>query len=477
MKRWRRMPLRTRLTVAFAAGTTVVLGSVGFFAYVRMAASLLDTTDAGLRSRAEILAADVRARGPSLANVGSELIELDEAFVQVADASGRIVQSSSIVAGTPLLPPATIRSLPAPQFFDRSIPTIDNVTRVLAVPIETSDGHQVVLVGSSLQDRADELLQLAATLAIGGSVSLAVLSLVGWLLAGAALGPVERMRTEAAEISTAAATRRLTTPETDDEISRLGQTLNRMLDRIQASAEIERRFLDNASHELRTPLSILRSEVDLALSRSRSVGELVAALQSISEETDHLARLADDLLLLSRAHEGKLSIHQESVSLRAVVASVCARFEPAAERAGVGIEVDAADVLVSIDPVRLRQALDNLLANALRHLGPGDTVRVTGGCGDGWILLVIEDTGPGFQDETLPGAFEPFVRGADDGEADRNGAGLGLPIVRAIAEAHGGSAKAENGSEGGARITIRIPASGEPHPGVAASPLTEVDRA
>ncbi|MDP9302307.1 MAG: HAMP domain-containing protein, partial [Actinomycetota bacterium] len=340
------MPLRTRLTVAFAACTTVVLGSVGFFAYARMAANLLDATDAGLRSRAEILAADVRAHGPSLANVGSELIERDEAFAQVADASGRILQSSSIVAGAPLLPPATIRSLPAPQLFDRSIPGIDNVTRVLAVPVETSGGPLVVLVGSSLQDRADELLQLAATFATGGPAALAVLGLVGWLLAGAALRPVERMRTEAAEISTAAATRRLTTPEADDEISRLGQTLNRMLDRIQASAEIERRFLDHASHELRTPLGILRSEVDLALSRSRSVGELEAALRSISEETDHLARLADDLLLLSRAHEGNLSIHPESVSLRDVVASACARFEPAAERAGVGIEVDAADARV-----------------------------------------------------------------------------------------------------------------------------------
>ena len=468
MKRWSRMPLRTRLTVACAVGTTVVLGSVGIFAYLRMAATLLETTDAGLRSRAEILAADIRANGPTLTNVGSQLIERDEAFAQVADASGRIVQSSSIVADAPLLPPATIRSLLAPQLFDRSIPGIDNVTRLLAVPVKTSGGSFVVLVGSSLQDRADQLLQLAATFAIGGPVALAVLSLIGWLLAGAALRPVERMRTEAADISTAAATRRLTTPETDDEISRLGQTLNRMLGRIQESVEIERRFLDDASHELRTPLGILRSEVDLALSRNRSIGELEAALRSISEETDHLARLADDLLLLSRAHEGKLSIHAESVSLRDVVASACARFEPAAERAGVGIEVDVPNDPVSIDRVRLRQALDNLLANAMRHTGSGDTIRVAGGCVDGWIRLVIQDTGPGFQDEDLPHAFEPFVRGAYDGEADRNGAGLGLPIVRAIAEAHGGSATAENRREGGARITLEIATSDEQHPAPAA---------
>jgi len=450
---------------------------VGYFAYGRMAATLLAATDAGLRSRAEILAADVRAHGPSLANVGSELIERDEAFEQVADASGRIVQSSSIVAGASLLPPATIRSLPAPQLFDLRIPGIDNVTRALAVPVETSDGRSVILVGASLQDRADELLQLAATFAIGGPVALGVLSLAGWLLAGAALRPVERMRTEAAEISTAAATRRLTTPETGDEISRLGQTLNQMLDRIQTSAETERRFLDDASHELRTPLGILRSEVDLALSRSRSVGELEAALRSISEETDHLARLADDLMILSRAHQGKLSIHAELVSLRNVVESACARFEPAARRAGIRIEVDVVDDRAGVDPVRLRQALDNLLANAVRQMGSADTVRVAGGCGDGWIRLVVEDTGPGFPDEILRSAFEPFVRGADGGEADRDGAGLGLTIVRAIAEAHGGSATAENRPEGGARIMIQIPASDVQYPAAVTSPAAETDRA
>lgn len=463
MSRWSRMPLRTRLTVAFTAGTAVVLGSVGAFAYTRMASNLLDATDAGIRSRAEILAADVRAHGPSLANVGSELIELDEAFEQVADANGRIVQSSAIVADAPLLPPATIRSVTGPQIFERTIPGIDNTTRVLAVPVQISAGRTVVLVGSSLQDRADELLQLAATFAIGGPIALAVLSLVGWLLAGAALRPVEQMRSEADEISTAATTRRLSTRETDDEISRLGQTLNRMLDRIQSSAEVERRFLDDASHELRMPLAILRSEVDLALSRSRSVDELEAALRSISEETDHLARLADDLLLLSRSRDGKLSIRPESVSLREMLTSACARFEPVAERAGVALEVEAPDVSVSVDPVRLRQALDNLLANAMRHVEPGDVVRVAGRYDDGRIGVVVEDTGPGFENGTLLSAFEPFVRGGDDDEGDRGGAGLGLPIVRAIAEAHGGSAIAENRPDGGARITIEIP-SGEPHP-------------
>lgn len=458
MRRWNRLRLRTRLTLAFAAGTAIVLASVGIFAYVRMASNLLAANDAGLRSRAEILASDVRQNGPALANVGADLIERDESFEQIADASGRIIQSSSIVSGTPLLPPITIRSLRRPELFDRTVAGIDNVTRVLAVPVETSNGRSVVMVGSSLQDRADELLQLAATFAIGGPLALATLSLAGWLLAGATLRPVERMRAEAAEISTAADNRRLTTPQVGDEVARLGGTLNRMLDRIQASAETERRFLDNASHELRTPLGILRSEVDLALSRGRTVHELEAALRSVSEETEHLTRLADDLLVLSRAHEGKLSIHPEQVSLAELVSSVCAHFESQSARAGVRIDVDVDDRTVIVDPVRIRQALDNLLANALRHTSTGDVVLVSGRRDDGAIRLAVEDSGPGFANEILPKAFEPFVRGAGgDVNGGGVGTGLGLPIVRAIAEAHGGSAIAENRSEGGARIIVSIP--------------------
>src|SRR3989442_14000433 len=175
MRRWNRLHLRTRLTLIFAAGTAVVLASVAIFTYERTAADLLSANDAGLRSGAEILAADVRQNGPALANVGAELIERDESFEQIADAAGQIVQSSSIVSGKPLLPPTVIRSLRRPQIFDRIIPGIDNVTRVLAVPVETASGPSAVIVGSSLQDRADALLQLAATFAIGGPLALAPL--------------------------------------------------------------------------------------------------------------------------------------------------------------------------------------------------------------------------------------------------------------------------------------------------------------
>jgi two-component system OmpR family sensor kinase len=454
MRRWTKLPIRVRLTLMFATGMAAVLGAAGVFVYVRTGADLLDANDAGLRSRAEVLAAGIRANGPSVADVRSTLIEPDEAFAQVADASGAIEQSSPIVSDTPLLPAATIRSLSHPQLFDRRIAGIDNVTRVLAVPVQTDQGRSVVLVGSSLQDRRDQLLQLAATLAIGGPITLAVISWAGWALVGAALRPVQRMQRESASISTTEQDRRLSLPAADDEISRLGATLNAMLDRIQETFERERRFVDNASHELRTPVAILKAELDLALRRARTRDELHAALVSASEEADHLARLAEDMLVLSRAHGGRLPVHRTPTSLAALLEEQARRFAPRAAVARVSVEVTAVAEDLRIDPVRLRQALDGLLDNALRYTPAGGAIGLSATREDGLVRVGVQDSGPGFQPDFLPHAFEPFSRRVTDG---RKGAGLGLAIVRAIAEAHGGTAEAGNRPKGGASVTMVLP--------------------
>lgn len=361
-----------------------------------------------------------------------------------------------MIAGSSLLSPAVIRSLNHPEVFDRRIPGIDNVTLVLAVPVEASGVRSTVMVGSSLQDRRDEMLQLAATLAIGEPVALLLISFAGWLLAGAALRPVERMRQQAATISTTDLDRRLSTPDADDELARLGVTLNDMLDRIHESVENERRFLDNASHELRTPLGILKAELDLALSRARGTDELLAALRSASEETDHLARLAEDLLVLSWAHGGRLTVHPVDTPLSELIESVCKRCGPRAASARVRIEAQAPEATVRVDPVRIRQALDNLLDNALRHAHSGGLIRVSGEQNDGLLRLAVEDTGSGFPPAFLERAFQPFARGASSKDRG-SGAGLGLAIVRSIAEAHGGTAQAENRPGGGARVTLLLP--------------------
>jgi signal transduction histidine kinase len=259
------------------------------------------------------------------------------------------------------------------------------------------------------------------------------------------------MQREAAAISDTDPARRLSPPANDDEIAQLGSTLNSMLDRIEESFKRERRFVDNASHELRTPVSILKAELDLALSRARTREELEAALRSASEETEHLARLAEDLLVLSRARGGRLSVRREDVALPELLEGLARHFAARASSAGVRIEVSAPRDRAAIDPVRIRQALDDLLDNALRHSAPGGTIRLWAQRTADSLLVGVEDSGTGFASDFLPVAFEAFSR---HGDGDPDGAGLGLAIVRAIAEAHGGTAEAANRAEGGAAVTM-----------------------
>jgi len=433
----------------------LVLAGIGVFVYVRMGAALLETTDAGLLSRAEVLVAGVRASGLQLPGIGASLIESDEAFAQIADPSGRIVQSSPIVAGTALLPPASISSLTEHAFFDRHIPGIDNVTRILAVPVGQGPRRAVVMVGGSLQDREDHLLQLAATLAIGGPIALAIISWAGWLLSGAALHPMERMRRQAAAVSTSDPARRLPVPDRDDEVARLGTTLNEMLDRIQGSFERERRLLNNAAHELRTPLAILKGEVDLARGRPRTADELNAAMTSVSEETDHIAALARDLLVLARMNGGAPSVAAVETSLSELLTRTSDRHRTRARVRGVELQVETCAISARVDPVRMRQAVDNLIDNALRYTPEHGSVRIVADRIDGEVRIVVEDSGPGFPDGFRELAFEPFTRARSNG--DDAGAGLGLAIVRAIAEGHGGSAVAENRPTGGARVVVTLP--------------------
>jgi len=432
----------------------VVITGLSAFVYVRTGADLLDTVDAGLRSRAELLVTDLQHHDRAPVNVEPTLIENDEVFAQVAGDAGLIIQSSSKISRWRLLPPRVIRSLRVPGLYDRQIPGIDNVARVLAVPVHTSRGRVVVLVGASLQDRRDELLELGWTLAIAGAAALALISAGAWLALAGALRPVERMRTQAAAISATDAHRRLRLASGNDEISMLGATLNQMLDRIEESVDRERRFVDRASHELRTPLAVQRMELDVALAGPQTVDELRAALRGVSEENAHLARLTEDLLALSRARGGTLPIRRVETSLPELLADARRRNLPRA--GGIRMTFTAAQAGARIDPVWFRQAIDNLIDNALRHTPAGGRVDVSARHQDGTILLVVDDTGPGFTAAPAGAAFEPFAPSGRKQESKQTSARLGLAVVRTIAEAHGGRVWAENRPQGGARLTMTM---------------------
>jgi two-component system OmpR family sensor kinase len=255
-------------------------------------------------------------------------------------------------------------------------------------------------------------------------------------------------------MSGAVSAERVTLPPADDEIRRLGSTLNDLLERLELSVQRERRFAADASHELRTPLALLRTELELALRRPRSVDELVAALRSAAAETDRVAELAEGLLVLARADSAGLALTRRPVPAGQLLDDVSRRYSGRAAEAHRRIVVeDAFEGCVTVDAVRLGQALDNLAENALRY-GRGE-ITFRAQRGNAAFELSVADRGGGFAPDFLPRAFDRFSR-PDDARSGE-GSGLGLSIVQAIAHAHGGDAFAQNLAGRGAAITITIP--------------------
>jgi two-component system OmpR family sensor kinase len=453
----------------------VVLAGVAAFVYINLRSDLRASVDSGLQSRAQVIAANVARTDPLLGGGRRRrLIDADEAFAQVLAPSGRVVETTPGVARAPLASAADLAALTRPTFVDRRPPGLDS-SRLLIVPVRDA-GHVVfVVVGATLSDSQEALDTVLVRFAIAFPVALVLSSLIGWLLAGAALRPVERMRREAAAISATDPTHRLPVPHTDDTLARLAVTLNLTFDRLQEALERERRFVDDASHELRTPLTILKAEVDSALARERSPEDLRRALTGAAAEVNHLVRVAEGLLVLARAEHGHIPMHRSPEPLRALVEASHRAFASTADAAGVTLEAEAHDATVDLDGTRVRQALDNLIDNALRHTPPGGVVRVVATAGGDAVMIEVEDTGTGFDPAELDAVFQPFNRGQDVGH---DGSGLGLAIVRAIAEAHGGTVIAANRPDGGARVTLilatpappRSPASRASQPRSAAPP-------
>jgi two-component system, OmpR family, sensor kinase len=447
-----RVPIRFRLTLAFTIVMAAVLAAAGAFLYLRLASDLDRTIDRGLRARATDIATLAQQADTGLREAGRSS-GASTGVAQVLSPRGAIVDSTAGLARRPLLSGAQLaRAEHGPGFVTRTL--AGEQVRLLAMPVHAQEHRLVVVVGASLEPRTQALADLRQQLFIGGPVTLLVAALAGYLLGAAALRPVDAMSERAASISVARPGRRLPVPRADDEVARLGGRLNDMLERLESALERERSLVSNASHELRTPLALMKTEIELALAEPTSAPVLAAALRSAGEETDRLAQLADDLLLLARIDSGALPIRRSSVSACELLEAITVRFRTRASNAGRTIEVTApSDLTVLADRRRLEQALSNLVENALRH-GRGK-ILIEASVRSGLLELRVADEGEGFEPSFIPRAFDRFSRGKSrDGPT---GVGLGLAIVGTVAEAHGGEAVAENGTTGGAVVTLVLP--------------------
>lgn len=446
-----RLPIRIRLTLPFAVTMAIVLAALGAFVYIRVGSTLLRSTDQTLLAQA----AEATLR---LEN-GKPLIDRDAtgaaSVTEVVAPSGIVTASDP--PGLPLLLDGSqLRSVLAGRALHETTTIIGQTGRwrLLALPATARKSRMVLVLGGSLRDRDESLEHLRHELLFSSPLALLVATLAGYLLAGAALRPVEAMRKKAEAISAATPGSRLPVPRGRDEVSRLAETLNEMLARLETAFEHEQRFIAEASHELRTPLALLRTELDLALRKPRSREDLEDAIRSAVEETDRLTALAADLLLIARSNDRAMSVHPEALSAHALLDTVAARFAPRARELDRQLAIEPEDALeFEADPKRVEQALGNLVDNALLH-GAG-VVRLSARAAGDRVELHVTDEGSGFPPGFAARAFDRFSR-ADEARR-RSGSGLGLAIVRSIALAHEGSVGVGSSSSGGADVWLSLP--------------------
>ena len=454
-----RLPIRWRLTLAFTAVMAVLLAATGLFVQQRLASNLDHALQRSLAARAADVAALAQQSESGLkeAKGGARTSRAD--LAQLIDGRGRVIDRSATAPSRPLLPASLLATVRAggPVTRDLRAGPARRPLRVRAQPVRAQGQTLVIAVGQSLEERDRALSDLVGVLMVGGPAALILASLAGFLLTGAALRPVEAMRRRAAAISATDLRQRLPSPRSHDELERLGNTLNEMLSRIQIAVARERTFVSDASHELRSPLAMLRTELEL-IGRDRPSGvALQQAVGSAVEETDRLSRLADDLLLLARADEGALVLTPEVIAVDVLLTGAAERGRT---RADVPTITVAASHGLSVlgEPGQVGQALDNLVANAARHAA--GHVGLSAQAAGGLVELHVTDDGAGFPAAFLPEAWKRFAR-ADAGRTV-DGAGVGLAIVRAIAERHGGHSGAANRSDGGADVWVAIPAPSTP---------------
>ena len=446
------MSLRVRLALLFAACAAVAIAVAGVTFVVQLRASVDASLDPGLRSRVHDITEEL-ASGDAL-HVGPS-----DQILQVIAADGRVLTASPRVANLKLLDPAHLRRARAGE--TSFIATVaGDRSRLLATTVSASRQRLLVIVGTGTDVSETAVARARSALLLGGPPAVMLVGFGAWLLAGATLRPVDRMRRAAAEISDRDTRRRLPLPHTQDEIAALAVTFNALLGRLQGALERERAFVADAGHELRTPLTILRGELELAARPGRTAESLRSAVLRAAEDTDRLIGIAEDLLLLAHADSGQPFLDRKEFTLEGLLTAAARGANALAAPRSVTVSVRcSAELTVRADPDRLRQVVDNLLENAIRHAAPGGLVElVAAGLPQKAVLITVQDDGPGFPADFLPSAFERFQRADAGRPRDSGGSGLGLAIVAAIVGAHGGRVTAANGNSGGALVTVELPA-------------------
>ncbi|HET9830600.1 MAG TPA: ATP-binding protein [Vicinamibacterales bacterium] len=320
-----------------------------------------------------------------------------------------------------------------------------------------------VLRVSRSEDRLRmQIWEILVVLALGVPLIVVLAGVGGYVLARRALTPIDHLASEAQRITAERLHERLSVPNEHDEIGRLAGVINETLARLDASFAQLRRFTADASHELRTPLSVIRGTGEMTLRETRTAAEYKEAMGSMLEEVDRLTRLVDTLLRLSRADAGTVPLRHERLNLGDVVAEATASLSILAEERNQRLEADLApDVFVKADRLIVREALTNVIDNAIKYGPPGSVVRIRATSREGRGIVSVADEGPGITPEHRQRVFDRFYRVDEGRSRDKGGTGLGLAIAKWAVEANDGAITFESGAKGGSVFEISLPLKGE----------------
>lgn len=435
-RNWRSVRGRTTLGATVVVAVALLIGAFSFYGV--LSASIHGSTERAAEQRLDELAE--RSDGPGRGGIDA----LEDEFVQLIGADGSVRAASEDAR-------EALGAAALPVSDDPQTLTVDG-ERMLVVSDDLDDDQTLVLA-VSMDDDAETLTTVATLLAIAVPLLLLLVAVTTWLVVGRALRPVERIREKVDGITAERLHQRVPVPETADEIAALATTMNGMLDRLDAAATAQRRFVSDASHELRSPLATIRQHAELAQAHP-DVTSIAELAEVVSEEGLRLQGIVESLLLLARLDEGA-STHDEAVDLDDIALGEVRRLRAA------GLDVDGSGIQaarVNGDPRLLGQLLRNLADNAVRHSRGRVAIGVTPS--GGHVFVTVEDDGAGVPAEERDRIFERFVRLDEARSRDAGGSGLGLAIAQGIAASARGTLAVDDSRWGGARFVVTLPLGG-----------------
>nr|WP_314845353.1 ATP-binding protein [uncultured Microbacterium sp.] len=433
---WRSVRSRTTLGATAVVALALLIGAFSFFGI--LSASIHGSTERAAEQRLEELAD--RFEGPG----GRGIESLEDEIVQVVGPDGAVREASEDARDE-------LGSTPLPIADEPQTTTIDRES--MLVVSDDIDGDRTLVLAVPIGDDAETLSTVGILLAVAVPLLLLLVGVTTWLVVGRALRPVTRIREEVDGITAERLHQRLEVPPSADEIAALAKTMNRMLDRLDASAAAQRRFVSDASHELRSPLATIRQHAELAHAHpaTTSIEELS---EVVSEEGLRLQGIVESLLLLARLDEGAGTL-VEQLDLDDITLGEVRRLRAS------GVDVDGSGIRaarVAADPRLLGQLVRNLADNAARHSAGRVAISVIPA--ETHVFVTVEDDGAGVPLDERERIFERFVRLDEARSRDAGGSGLGLAIVRGIAAASGGTVAVDESRWGGARFVVTLPVSG-----------------